>query len=77
MVLGASNYTYAAATRTRRVADFTSSIARGLEFFGGVPEVLAPDYVARHIIRLLWPAPLRCLWARLWRNALASGAFSI
>lgn len=43
MVLGASNYTYAEATRTQRVADFTGSIARGLEFFGGVPEVLVPD----------------------------------
>ncbi len=43
MVLGASNYTYVEATRTQRVPDFISSIVRGLEFFGGVPEVLVPD----------------------------------
>ena len=43
MVLGASNYTFADVTRSQRVADFTASIVRGLEFFGGVPEVLVPD----------------------------------
>jgi transposase len=43
MVLGASNYTFAEATRTQKVADFIGSITRGLEFFGGVPEVLVPD----------------------------------
>jgi transposase len=43
MVLGASNYTFAEATRTQRVADFVGSVMRGLEFFGGVPEVLVPD----------------------------------
>jgi transposase len=43
MVLGASNYTYAEVTRSQRVADFTASVVRGLEFFGGVPEVLVPD----------------------------------
>src|SRR5262249_16781699 len=43
MVLGASNYTFAEVTRSQRVQDFTASIVRGLEFFGGVPEVLVPD----------------------------------
>jgi transposase len=43
MVLGASNYTYAEVTRSQRVSDFVGSIVRGLEFFGGVPEVLVPD----------------------------------
>lgn len=43
MVLGASNYTYAEATRTQKAADFVSSIVRALEYFGGVPEVLVPD----------------------------------
>jgi len=42
-VLGASNYTYAEATRTQQVRDFTSSVVRGLEYFGAVPEVLVPD----------------------------------
>jgi transposase len=43
MVLGASNYTYADVTRSQQIPDFISSIVRGLEFFGGVPEVLVPD----------------------------------
>lgn len=43
MVLGASNYTFAEATKTQRSLDFTASIVRGLEFFGGVTEVLVPD----------------------------------
>lgn len=43
MVLGASNYTFAEATRSQQSADFIASIVRGLDFFGGVPEVLVPD----------------------------------
>jgi transposase len=43
IVLGASNYTFAEATRTQKVADFVGSVTRGLEYFGGVPEVLVPD----------------------------------
>lgn len=43
MVLGASNYTFAEATRTQQLPDFIGSVTRGLDFFGGVPEVLVPD----------------------------------
>jgi transposase len=43
MVLGASNYTYAEATRTQSLPDFVGATIRGFEFFGGVPEVLVPD----------------------------------
>jgi transposase len=43
MVLGASNYTYAEVTRTQKVADFIGSLVRGLEYFGGVSEVIVPD----------------------------------
>ena len=43
MVLGASNYTYAEATRTQTLEDFVGATARGLEFFGAVPEMLVPD----------------------------------
>jgi transposase len=43
MVLGASNLTFAEATRSQKSADFIGSIVRGLDFFGGVPEVLIPD----------------------------------
>jgi transposase len=50
MVLGASNYTYAEATRTQKSTDFIRSIVRGLEFFGGVPEVLVPDQLRSAVV---------------------------
>jgi transposase len=43
MVLGASNYTYAEATRTQSLGDFVGATVRGLEYFGAVPEILMPD----------------------------------
>lgn len=43
MTLGASNYTYAEATLTQKLADFVGATVRGFEYFGGVPEVLVPD----------------------------------
>jgi transposase len=42
-VLGASNYTYAEATWTQTIADWTASHMRAFSFFGGVPEILVPD----------------------------------
>jgi transposase len=42
-VLGASNYTYAEATRTQKLADFVGSTVRTFEFFGCVPEIAVPD----------------------------------
>ena len=42
-VLGASNYTFAEATWTQSLADWTGSTARALAFFGGVPRLLIPD----------------------------------
>jgi transposase len=43
MVLGASNYTYAEATRTQSLPDFVGATMRGFEYFGAVPEVVVPD----------------------------------
>jgi transposase len=43
MVLGASNYTYAEATRTQTLPDFVAATIRAFEYFGAVPEVLVPD----------------------------------
>jgi transposase len=40
MVLGASSYSYAAATLTQRLPDFVGSTIRWFEFFNGVPERL-------------------------------------
>jgi transposase len=42
-VLGASNYTYAEATRTQSKEDFVASTVRAFEYCGCVPEVLVPD----------------------------------
>jgi len=43
MVLGASNYTYAEATRTQKLGDFIASHVRAFDFFGCVPEIVVPD----------------------------------
>ncbi len=42
-VLGASNLTYAEATWTRQLADWTGAHVRMFRFFGGVPRLLVPD----------------------------------
>lgn len=42
-VLGASNYTYAEATRTQQLADFCASTVRTFEFFGCTPKIAVPD----------------------------------
>lgn len=42
-VLGASNFTYAEATRTQRGPDWIASHVRAFRFFGGVPEAVVPD----------------------------------
>ena len=42
-VLGASNYTYAEATRTQQVADWIASHQRAFQYFGGVTTALVPD----------------------------------
>ena len=49
-VLGASNYPFVEATWTQGLADWIGSHVRCLEFLGGVPELLVPDYVPGHII---------------------------
>ena len=42
-VLGASSYTYAEATWTQSLADWTASHVRAFEFYGGSPELVIPD----------------------------------
>ena len=42
-VLGASNYTYAEATRTQQSADWIASHTHAVAYFGGVPAVWIPD----------------------------------
>ncbi len=42
-VWGASNYTFAEATWSQKLADWTGSHVRAFEYFGGCPEILVPD----------------------------------
>lgn len=42
-ILGASNYTYAEATWTQSLADWTASHVRVFQYLGGVPSILVPD----------------------------------
>ena len=42
-VLGASNYTFACATRGQTAADWISGLVKALTFFGGVPRLIVPD----------------------------------
>lgn len=42
-VFGASNYTFAEATRSQALPDWIGSHVRAFSFFGGVPEAIVPD----------------------------------
>ena len=42
-VLGASSYTFAEATWTQTLPDWTASHVRAFEFYGGCPELVMPD----------------------------------
>lgn len=42
-VLGASSYTFAEATWTQSLSDWTGSHVRALQFFGGAPQIVVPD----------------------------------
>src|SRR5260370_1930939 len=44
-VLGASNYTYAEATWTQKLADWIEAHVRMFRFFGGVPRLVVPDHL--------------------------------
>lgn len=50
-VLGASNYTYAEATATQRIADWIGSHVRTLNYFGGVTAALVPDQLKSGIVK--------------------------
>ena len=49
-VLGASNYTYAEATRTQQVPDWIASHQRAFQFFGGVPSAVVPDQLKSGVV---------------------------
>jgi transposase len=50
-VLGASNYTYAEATWSQNLWDWTGSHCRAFEFFGGVTAILVPDNLKSAVTR--------------------------
>lgn len=50
-VLGASNYSYAEATRSQKVHDFIGSHVRAFEFFGGVARAVVPDNLKSGVTR--------------------------
>jgi transposase len=49
-VLGASNYTYAEATRTQRVPDWIASHIRAFAFFGGVTAAVVCDQLKSGVV---------------------------
>jgi len=57
-VMGASNYTYAEATWSQTLPDWIGSHTRAFQYLNGVPELVVPDYVSRHIIGVMFPIPL-------------------
>jgi transposase len=50
-VLGASNYTFAEATLSQTVPDFTASTVRALEYFGAAPRIMVPDQLRSAVKR--------------------------
>jgi transposase len=56
--LGASQYTFVEASPSQQLPDWIKSHSHMWEFFGGVSEMVVPDYVPRNIIRVMCPPPL-------------------
>ena len=50
-VLGASSYTFAEATWTQTLPDWTASHVRAFEFYGGCPEMVVPDNLRSGVSR--------------------------
>ena len=49
-VLGASNYTFACASKTQNKADWIQSHVLAFEFFGGVPQLVIPDNLKSAVV---------------------------
>jgi len=56
MILAWSRHMYAEMVRDQKVATWLGCHRRAFEAFGGVPNRLIPEYVARHIFRAMCPA---------------------
>jgi len=57
-VLGFSNKTFAEAFPNQQLASWVAAHCHAYAFFSGVARVTVPDYVARHIIRIMFPPPI-------------------
>jgi transposase len=64
MVLGASSYTYAEATRDQQLSAWISAHMHAFEYFSGVPRLLVPDFVPGNKIRVMCLLPLCALRPR-------------
>jgi transposase len=56
-VLGASNYTYAEATRTQALEDFVGATERSFLYFGAVSEMVVPDQLKSAVKTSDWFEP--------------------
>ncbi|MCC6653197.1 MAG: IS21 family transposase [Candidatus Eisenbacteria bacterium] len=56
-VLGASNFTFAEATRTQQSVDFIQSHVRMLEYFEGAPALIVPDNLKSGVTTASWYDP--------------------
>jgi len=50
-VLGASNYTFACASKSQNQADWINAHVKTFDFFGGVPELVIPDNLKSAVIK--------------------------
>ena len=57
-VLGASNYTFAEATRSQKLEDWIGSHVRAFAFFGGTPQLVVPDNLKSGVTRACRYEPL-------------------
>ena len=60
-VLGFSNKTYVEAFADEQLEQWIAGHCHAFQFFGGLTCAVVPDYVARHIIRILFPARICAL----------------
>jgi hypothetical protein len=63
MVLGASSYTYAEATRDQQLTAWISAHIHAFEYFSGVPRLLIPDNLRTGVSRELAQAVVTLPWS--------------
>jgi len=74
-VLGASNLTYAEATWTQQLPDWTGAHVRMFRFFGGVPKLLVPDNLKSGVNKASFYDPRSTAPMAPWRFIIPSAFF--